>query len=98
MSNDFQQILLDNQSDERKLSGFLNHTVFPLHSGNVYLQQATFYLSGFGVIHPSLLTNSKVQDPKSKSVSNYASRFRSISFSTTNAPFYGEVFSGRPKR
>jgi hypothetical protein len=58
MSNDFQQILLDNQSNERKLSGFLNHTLFP-YIQEMYIATGYFYLSGFSVIHPSLLSNPK---------------------------------------
>ncbi|MBP7282309.1 MAG: DEAD/DEAH box helicase family protein [Leptospiraceae bacterium] len=61
MSNDLTPILLDNQSDERKLSNFLNRSVFPSIQ-EIYIATGYFYLSGFGVVHPNLLSNPKVLD------------------------------------
>ena len=64
MSNDLPPILLDNQSDEKRLSNFLNQAVFP-YIQEIYIATGYFYLSGFGAIHPSLFTNPKVIDKSS---------------------------------
>ncbi len=44
MINDLPPILLDNQSDERKLSKFLNQAVFPSIQ-EIYIATGYFYLA-----------------------------------------------------